>query len=319
MQLTSNTRSFIEAEVYSGFILLNLHDGMLGESFFRNVSDFGSGETLHIKTIGTVTLQEAAEDTPLVYNPIETGEITMTISEFKGDAWSVSDELREDGTDIMRLMGERASESTRAFQEEFETNFLKTGAAYYATGGGGAGVPNNINGFPHLIPSAGANGAFELSQLIMARLAANKANMPDQGRVFICDGVVEATLNGLVSVTTDVTPFAKDILTGGMARGQRFIMNLYGWDIMLSNRLHVANYSDGTTTLNGAIGNLCMCILDDQTKPIMGVVRRQPHVEGGRNKDLGRDEFVAKSRYGFGLQRLDTLLCLPTHATAITN
>ena len=84
MQLTTNTTAFIEAEQYSKFILLNLHDGLLGETFYRNVGDFGSGDTLHIKTIGSVTLQEAAEDTPLVYNPIESGEITMTITEYKG-------------------------------------------------------------------------------------------------------------------------------------------------------------------------------------------------------------------------------------------
>jgi hypothetical protein len=29
-------------------------------------------------------LQEAAEDTPLTYNPIETGEITFKITEYKG-------------------------------------------------------------------------------------------------------------------------------------------------------------------------------------------------------------------------------------------
>lgn len=48
-QLTTNTTAFIEAEQYSSFILLNLHDGLLGEQFYRNVSDFGSGTTLHIK------------------------------------------------------------------------------------------------------------------------------------------------------------------------------------------------------------------------------------------------------------------------------
>lgn len=95
MQLTSNTRAFIESEQYSSFILLNLHDGLLPETFYRNVSDFGSGDTLHIKTIGTVTLQEAEEDTPLVYNPIETGEITFAITEYKGDAWYVTDDLRK--------------------------------------------------------------------------------------------------------------------------------------------------------------------------------------------------------------------------------
>ena len=82
MQVTTNTRAFIEAEQYSDFILMNLHDGLLPETFYRNVSDFGSGDTLHIKTIGSVTIQEAAEDTPLVYNPIETGEITMQITDY---------------------------------------------------------------------------------------------------------------------------------------------------------------------------------------------------------------------------------------------
>lgn len=84
MQLTSNTRAFIESEQFSQFILMNLHDGLLPETFYRNVSDFGSGEMLYIKTVGTVTLQDGAEDTPLIYNPIDTGEITLTITEYKG-------------------------------------------------------------------------------------------------------------------------------------------------------------------------------------------------------------------------------------------
>ena len=307
MQLTSNTRSFIESEQFSSFILLNLHDGLLGETFYRNVADFGSGETLYIKTVGSVTLQEASEDTPLVYSPIETNEITFAITEYIGDAYYVTDDLREDGTDIQRLMAERAAESTRAIQEKFETDFLKTGAAYYATGGAGAGSPNLINGFAHLIPSAGGNNAFTLTQLIQARLAFDKGNVPGEGRVFICDSVVDATLNGLVTITHDVSPFGQQILTDGMARGQRFVMNLYGFDIMTSNRLHVANYSDGTTSITDGVGNLCMCILDDQTKPIMGAWRQMPNVEGERNKDLRRDEFAVSSRFGFGRQRPESL------------
>ena len=86
MQLTTNTTAFIEAEQYSGFILQNLHDGLLGTEFYRDVSDFGSGTTLNIKTVGSVTLQEAAEDTPLDYNPIESGEVELTITDYIGDA-----------------------------------------------------------------------------------------------------------------------------------------------------------------------------------------------------------------------------------------
>lgn len=313
MQVTSNTRAFIEAEQYSSFILMNLHDGLLPESFYRNVSDFGSGTTLHIKTIGTVTIQEAEEDTPLVYNPIETGEITFQITEYKGDAWYVTDDLREDGTDIERLMAERASESTRAIQETFETDFLKTAGAYFAANVG----PHLINGFAHQIVSSAVNNVFELSGLIRMRLAFDKANVPAEGRVFICDPIVEATLNGLVTITHDVTPFGERILQEGMARGQRFVMSLFGWDIITSNRLHVATYNDSTTSLAGGVGNLFMCILDDQTKPIMGAWRRTPKSEGERNKDRARDEFVVRCRYGFGIQRLDTLGIYVTSATNI--
>ena len=81
MQLTSNTRAFIEAEQYSDFILMNLHDGLLPESFYRNVTDFGSGDTLHIKTVGSVTIQEAAEFLKLsvatIYSKVSRGELPV--------------------------------------------------------------------------------------------------------------------------------------------------------------------------------------------------------------------------------------------------
>ncbi len=314
MQTTINTTAFIESEQYSRFILLNLHDGLLPGSFYRNVADFGNGTTLHIKTIGTVTLQEAAEDTPLIYNPIETGEITLQITEYKGDAWYVTDDLREDGTDIDRLLAERASESTRAIQEAFETDFLATGAKIYAATNG----PFNINGFPHKIVSAETNNIFSLDHLITMRLAFDKANVPAEGRIFICDPVVEATLNGLVTITHDVTPFGAEILKNGMARGQRFVTNLYGWDIILSNRLyvHAPSQTDGTTSITGGVMNMFMCISDDQSKPMMSAWRRQPKSEGERNKDRARDEHVVRCRYGFGVQRMDTMGTLVTSATA---
>lgn len=309
MQLTTNSRAFVEAEQYSSFILMNLHDGLLPTTFYRNVGDFGMGDTLHIKTVGSVTIQEAAEDTPLVYNPIESGEVTLQITDYVGDAWYVTDDLREDGSQIETLMAQRSVESTRALQEHFETRFLEVCNAAQTDAD-----PNTINGFPHRIASAETNNVFSLDHLIDMRVAFNKANVPEMGRIFICDPIVEGTLNKLVTITTDVTPFAQRILEQGMANGQRFIMNLYGWDIMTSNRLPAGSFGDGTTTVTNGVANIFMCILDDQTKPIMGVWRRQPKAEGERNKDRARDEFVVRAKWGFGAQRVDTLGILITDA-----
>lgn len=312
MQLTTNSQSFIEAEQYSSFILTNLHDGLLPESFYRNVADFIHGSTLHIKTIGSVTLQEAEEDVELVYNPIESGEITFQITEYKGDAWYVTDDLREDGNQIDSLMAARAMENTRAVQEVFETDYLAAAAAPYAA----ASSPLNINGFGHFKVSAETNNIFSLNHLIEMRLAFDKANVPSVGRVLIVDPVVEATLNMNVSIANDVTQFASAILEKGLASGQRFISNWFGWDVLTSNRLFQGAANDGTTSITGVF-NLFMCVLDDQTKPMMGAWRRMPKVEGERNKDRARDEFVMRGRYGFGVQRMDTMACLVTSPTAI--
>lgn len=310
MQLTSNSQAFIEAEQYSSFILNNLHDGLLPQVFYRNVSDFGSGTTLHVKTVGTVTIQEAAEDTPLVYNPIESGEVSLQITNYIGDAWYVTDDLREDGSQIEQLMSARSVESTRAIQETFESRFLAVCNSSQTNA-----TPNTINGFAHRIASAEVNNVFALKHLIAMRLAFDKANVPDSGRVFICDPVVEATLNGLVTITHDVTPFGEAILKEGMARGQRFVMQLFGWDIITSNRLATGSFSDGTTAIPAGVANIFMCVLDDNTKPIMAAWRRMPKVEGERNKDRARDEFVTRCRWGMGPQRVDTLGVLITSAT----
>ncbi|QHJ80875.1 MAG: hypothetical protein [Bacteriophage sp.] len=308
-QLTTNTSAFIEAQQYSTFILNNLHDGLLGEQFWRNVTDFGSGTTLNIKTIGTVTIQDAAEDVPLIYNPIESGSVQLTITQYKGDAWYVTDDLKEDGAQIDALMAARSVEGTRAIQEVFETTFLATANAAQTNAN-----PNTINGFAHRIASTEPGNVFSLSQLIAMRLAFDKANVPAEGRVFIVDPVVEATLNGLVTITHDVTDFGERILRDGLASGQRFVQQLFGFDLIVSNRLPRGTFSDGTTSVSNAVANIAMCVLDDQTKPIMVAWRRMPMTEGERNKDRRRNEFVTTCRYGMGAQRVDTLGVIITSA-----
>src|SRR6478752_801888 len=152
-QNRANSTAFIEAEQYSAFILRNLHDGLLPSQFYRNVTDFGKGTTLHIKTVGTVTVQDGAEEVAFDYTPIESGEVTLTITDYVGDAWYVTDELREDGAQVEALMSARSQESTRALQEIFETRFLSRCNTAQTNAN-----PNTVNGFPHRIASTATNG-----------------------------------------------------------------------------------------------------------------------------------------------------------------
>jgi len=307
-----NTTAFIEAEQYSSFILRNLHDGLLPGSYFRNVTDFGKGTTLHIKTVGTVTIQDGAEEVPFDYTPIESGEVTLTITDYLGDAWYVTDELREDGDQVEALLAARSQESTRAIQEVFETRFLRKANTSQTNANA-----NTINGFAHRIASAATNNVFTLNHLIQMKLAFDKANVPAAGRIAIVDPVVAATLDGLVNIGRDVTPFGQKILENGFDREHTFLMNLYGWNIITSNRLDKGSFSDGTTTVANGVANVFMSLADDNTKPLMAAWRRMPKVETERNKDLRRDEFVTSCRWGFGTQRVDTLGILITSAVNI--
>ena len=315
-QNRANSQAFIESEQYSAFILRNLPDGLLPGTFYRNVTDFGSGTTLHIKTVGSVTIQDGAEDVPFDYTPIESGEVTLTITDYVGDAWYITDELREDGAQVEALMAARSQESTRAIQETFESRFLKKANSSQVNAN-----PNTINGFPHRVASSvatvGSENTITLDHFIRMKLAFDKANAPMAGRVAIVDPVVAATLDRLVSIGRDVTPFGAQILQNGFGREHEFLMNLYGWNIITSNRLPKGAFSDGTTNVTNGVANVFMCVADDNTKPIMAAWRRMPKVEGERNKDMRRDEFVTSARWGFGTQRVDTLGVVITDAVKV--
>jgi len=324
-QLTGNTTAFIEASQYSQFILENLHDYLLPEGMWRDVTDFGSGTTLNIKTVGTVTLQDAAEDTPLNYSPIDTGTLQLTITDYVGDAWKVSDDLREDGSQVDTLMAMRAMESTRALGENHESRFLAVANAAHT-----AANLNLVNGRPHRWVAGGAGASTRVATLddfISMKLAFDKANAPASGRIAIVDPVVEASLNSisnLVSVSNN--PMFEGIVTEGFARDHKFVRNIFGWDVYTSNflptltateALNGSSYNLANDTAEiGDVANVFMCVADDSCKPIMHAWRRAPQTEGWRDQEERADKYQVTSRFGFGAQRVDTLGVLLTSPSA---
>ena len=319
---TANTTAFIESQQYSQFILDNLHDYLLPEGMYRDVTDFGSGTTLNIKTVGTVTLQDAAEDTPLNFTNIDTGNITLAITDYIGDAWKVTDDLREDGSQVDTLMAMRAMESTRALGENHEGRFLAV-----ANGGQTAANLNLVNGRPHRFVAGGSGAATRnvvLADFVSMKLAFDKANAPASGRIAIVDPIVEATLNSLISQTSVVnnTPQFQGVLNEGFARDHRFVRNIMGWDIYTSNflpSLTATETIDGSaydlandTAEIGDKANIFMCVADDSCKPVMHAWRRVPQTEGWRDQEERADKYQVTSRFGFGVQRADTLGVLLT-------
>lgn len=324
MQTTSNTVAFIEAQVYSDFILENLHDGLLPAPFYRDVTDFPSGTTLNIKVVGDAMIQDVEEDKAITYNPIDTSTVTLTITDYVGDGFYITDPLRQDGSQIDQLMALRAQSSTRAIQEDFESKLLRVAGVTAQT----ASSANAINGFAHRwIADSAADNTHKigLTDFVDMKLSFDKANVPQSGRVALVDPVVEATLNKLAAnFSVDRNPQFQALLEQGFTRDHKFLFNLFGWDIWTSNRLaRVAAAETITgpsgvaeTSVAGDVANVFMCVADDQCKPLMAAWRQLPKAESDRNKDMARDEFVVRARWGQGRQRPDTLGVVITSATA---
>jgi len=320
----NNTTAFIEAQQYTAFIVENLPDMALPEGFARDVSDFASGTTLNVKTVGSRTVQDVAEGTPMNFTPIDTNTLTLTITDYIGDAWLVSDELRQDGTQIETLMAMQAMEATRGIAESTETKYLQA-----CNDAQTAANVNLVNGRPHRWIAGGDGGTsrnMTMADIIAMKFAFDKANVPQAGRIAIVDPVVEATLNSLTNiVNVSNNPMFEGIITEGFARDHKFIRNIFGFDFYTSNKLPVAtaveainasSYSlANDSSVVGDVFNVFMSVLDDNTKPMMKATRTQPSVEGWRDPENREDKFQTSARFGFGAQRVDTLACIITSAS----
>lgn len=228
--------------------------------------------------------------------------------------------MRQDGSQIDILTAMRAKEATRALQEYFETKALAT-----LNAGQTAANANLINGFPHRFAASGTNNTVQLDDLLGMKLAFDKAEVPMAGRICIVDPVVGASLQKQFNAFTSVdqVPEFMEMMKNGFDRDHQYVMNLMGWNIISSNRLPkitaetLGTFGGVEVAATSAVACLFLNIADDQTKSLMSAWRQQPKVEGDRNKDLARDEFVTRARFGFGVQRKDTLGCIVASATKI--
>lgn len=321
MQNTVNTPAFINAQVYDTFVLANLPTFMLPEGMWRDVSMFGSGTTLNVKTIGDVVLQDMDEDQEMQATPIDTNTLTLTITDWPGDTWYITDKLREDGSQVDALISARALATTRALAEYHESRFL-TVANLAQTN---ANV-NLVNGRPHRWIAGGSGVTtrrMSLADFIAAKFSFDKANIPAEGRIAIVDPVVEASLNSLSNlVNVSNNPHFEGIVQGGFARANRFVKNIYGFDVYTSNLLpkktateaiNASSYGLANTTAQiGDVANLFMCVADDNVKPLMHAMRRPVKTETWRVQALERDMYKTTSRFGLGAQRVDSLITIIT-------
>lgn len=311
-QYTGNTGTFINDHVYSNVILTHLDDMLLPFSWSRDVSDFDKGSILHIKTLGSVSLQEVAENQSISYSSIDTGSISLEMTDYVGDGWYITDELREEGTQVESLMAARSRQSAMALSRFYETRWLAAAEAAQCKNDA-----NAVNGIPRRYICCGCDAEQTLNMFSTMQYAFDQADVPNSGRIAIVDPSMALSLNSLFTQPDSLANNfeLKGHIPNGFVEEHQFKGNLFGWNIWTSTRLPLVDeetidysaFGGSVKQIKNGVANLFMCLASDETKPLMSAWRKRVGVSSDRNWHLRRTEYQTYARFGIGAQRVDTL------------
>lgn len=311
---TTNSTLLTRQEVWSTELKEVLQDVLNAQGYVRWLSEFPDGNTFTIPSVGESTVRDYSENTPVVYDSLDTGEFQLTITEYKSAGHYITEKNRQDAFYAAELEASFVPKQSRALMESLETDIFALGAAG-ASGGQTAADLNNINGAPHRFVASGTNEVFTVNDFAKARYSLKKANVPDANLIAIVDPSVEYTINTLTNLTNvSNNPRWEGIVESGIASGMSFVRNIYGFDVYVSNYLADSGASqDGAETIDSvttAAGkcNLFFSASDQRILPFIGAWRQMPKVDAEYNKDLQREEYVTTARYGLKVYRPENLV-----------
>jgi len=315
---TGNVDLLTRGEVWSGELKEILRDEMMAQKYVRMLSDFPDGDTFYIPSIGQAQVDDYAEDTAVAYRPMDTGQFTFTVDKYLSSATYITKKAEQDAFYSAQLISRFVPEQERAVMAHFETTTL--GAPEV---GVSANSNESIDGVEHRWAGSEAAGRITVEDFARARYALKKANVPDVNLTAIVDPSVEFEINKISNITNiSNNPRWEGVVRDGIATGMKFVANIYGFDVYVSNYLADATDSalpqpDNTTinfsSTNGKV-NLFFSA-DASVGPFVGAWRQMPEVDYEYNKDLQRHEYVTTARYGVKLYRPENMVRVVTLPT----
>lgn len=307
---TNNTDHLIRAQLWSTQLKEFFEHELMGMGYVRMLTDFPDGDVINIPSIGQAEVLDYVEGQPLRYTAMDTGNFPFVIDQYKQSATYITNKFKQDSYLAGQLMAEFAPAQNLAIMKQMETLIMSLGP-----NGQTASSLNTINGAAHRFVASGTNQVITLKDFARAKYALDKAAVPDQGRVAIVDPSTEFTLNNLVGAQAFTNnPTFEGIVNTGMATGIRYLRNIYGFDVYVSNYL-VSGISEtiNSVSVTNGVANLFFSAAPN-AQPFVGAVRQAPTVESEYNKDLQREEFVTIARYGMGLYRPENMVVVISDA-----
>lgn len=311
---TQNNEHLIRSQIWSTQLKEVLEDELLGMKYVDMITDFPDGDTINIPSIGQAEVADYIEGTPVQYSSLDTGNFQFSITAYKQSGLSISEKMKQDTFYMSRLVSSFVPKMQRSLAKAMEVDILTTGPDGQTTSS-----LNSINGGNHRFVGSGTNEVITPQDFQSARYALQKANVPMTNLVAIVDPSVEyelATSTNLTNVSFN--PRWEGIIRDGMSTGMKFFMNIYGFDVYISNNLKqgMAETINSRSVTTG-VANLFFSAAPDLL-PIVGNIRQQPKVDSEFNKDLQQDEYVVTCRYGFKLFRPENLVTVITDTDQVS-
>jgi len=311
---TSTNEHLIRSNLWSTQIKEVLEDTLMGTRYVRML-DFPDGDTLNIPSIGQAVSRDYAEGQQVMYDAMDTGNFTFTITDYVASATYITNKMKQDTFYMNELVSSFVPKQARALAVRMERDILAVGPA-----GQTATSLNAINGGNHRFVGGGTNETISILDFARANYALDKANVPHEGRVAIIDpsaAYALGTQTNLVNLSNN--PHWEGLVRTGHMTGMKFITNILGFDVYTSMNLKVNTTSETINSVTAAAGvnNLFFSAAAD-VLPFVGSIRQSPKVDSEYNKDWQREEYVTTCRYGFKLFRPENLVVVVTDTDQVT-
>jgi hypothetical protein len=104
----------------------------------------------------------------------------------------------------------------------------------------------------------------------------------------------------------------------GAMSGFKFMFNVYGFDIYVSNYLPaIASETISSVAVTNGVPNFFFSASAGDTMPVVGAFRQMPTVYSEFNKDLQQEEYLTIAEWGFKLYRPENLVTILTAANTV--
>lgn len=316
--MDANTTNLFRTNVWERTLKSLLLDELYANKFVRTLNNFPDGFTINIPSLGEATQHDYTEGQAIKYDSLDTGNFTFSFDQYKYSAHSISEKFKRDSFYSQEVQGAFVPRQHRVIMEGYETVVLSK-----ANSGQTASDLNAINGGAHRFVATGSQNsavAMTMNDLARAQNSLFTANIPLRNLVGIIHPSVAYTWQTQTNMVNLMTPSPQweRIAHDGAVSGFKFMFNIFGFDMYISNYLPaVGSETINSVAVTNSVPNYFFSAIPGDTLPWVGAWRQMPTVYSEFNKDLQQTEFLTICEYGVKLYRPENLVTILTSTSVV--